>query len=110
MVAITLVVNVVLETIALLILLYIVFSLIKADQKYVKEHIMQHYELMKRDRVFRKSLFILAWSLLFTVASSAWIIYNPLDLAVIGILNSISAVFRIVFFVYLLGAVRATKT
>lgn len=110
MVTLTLLTNVVLESIALLILLYIVFSLIKADQKYVKQHIMQHYELMKRDRVFRKSLFILAISLVFTVAASAWIIYNPLDLTIIGVLRSIAAVFRIIFFVYLIGVVRATKT
>ncbi len=108
MVETALFVNVILESIALIILLYIVFTLLRADQKYVKEHMMKYYELMKRDKVFRKSLFILAVSLMFTVAATAWTIYSAEDRVIIDSLRSIAAAFRILFFVYLLGVVRST--
>jgi hypothetical protein len=108
MITATLLVSIIADSLALLILLYIVFALVKADEKYVKEHMLHYYELLKRDKVFRKSLFILAISLIFTVAATIWTVYSIEDITIINSLRAVSGVFRALFFIYLIGAVRST--
>jgi hypothetical protein len=107
MVATALLANVAADSIALLILVYIVFKLAYSDTHYVKERMLQYYEAMKRDRVFRKSLMILALSMLCALAGALWTIYSSDDHVIIDIFQTVSAVFRILFFIYLLFAIKS---
>ncbi|MBW2967829.1 hypothetical protein KY362_05065 [Candidatus Woesearchaeota archaeon] len=75
----------------------------------VKENLLQSIEMMKRDKVFRKSLVILAISLFCAIVSAIWTIYSSTDRIVIDGFQIASGVFRMAFFIYLIGVVRATS-
>ena len=103
-----LILNIAANIIALLILVYIIFALATADRKYVKANLLLQYEAMRRDKVFRKSLGLLAISLLFTIAATILSIEETPDRQLINGAQFLSGVFRIAFFLYLLAAVKVT--
>ena len=108
MVTTALLINLATDSIALLILIYIVYTLASVDNKYVKENLLKGFELMKRDKVFRKSLVILALSLFCAIIGAVWTIYSPDDRGIITGLLIAGGVFKMGFFIYLIGVVRAT--
>ncbi|MFH1063601.1 MAG: hypothetical protein V1729_00810 [Candidatus Woesearchaeota archaeon] len=108
MASIMLLLNVISDVIAVLILGFIVFELARADAKFVKTRLLRHYEAMKRDRVFRKSLGILAISISFSISAAVMGMIPDFGRQWINGAQFISSTFRIVFFIYLLGVVRAT--
>jgi hypothetical protein len=110
MVATALIIGIVADSVAMLILLYIIFSLIKSEDEDVKQHMLKYYEFMKRDKVFRKSLGILAFSLALAIMAAGWTIYSSGDRGIIDSLLAGSGVFRMLFFLYLLKAVKATSS
>ncbi|HII71789.1 TPA: hypothetical protein HA265_03470 [Candidatus Woesearchaeota archaeon] len=109
MVATAILISIIADSVAMLILLYIIFSLIKAEDKFVKQHMLKYYEVMKRDKIFRNALGILAFSLALAIAAAVWALYRSGDRMTIDILLAGSGVFRMIFFLYLLMAVKATS-
>jgi small-conductance mechanosensitive channel len=108
MVATALIIGIIADSVSMLILFYILFSLLKSDEGNVKEYLLKHYEFMKRDKIFRGSLGILAFSLALAIAAAGWTLYSPDDRAVIDTLLAGSGVFKMVFFLYLLKTVKTT--
>lgn len=97
--------NVLSDVIALIILVYIISKLAFTDQKIVMSRIARHYEIMRRDKIFRKSLFILGFSLLFSLLSTLFTL-TFFNRVVINGLQFLSGMFRIIFFFFLLNAIR----
>jgi hypothetical protein len=97
--------NVISDVVALFILVLIVKKLAFSDKEHIKSQIARHYESMRRDKIFRKSLLILAVSLAFSVASAVMAVFY-LNRNIINTLQFLSALFRILFFLYLLSVIK----
>ena len=108
MVAIPLLLNVYADLAALAILVYIVGVLALADRNYVKASIMLQYEAMKRDKVFRKALVVLAFSITASLGAAIIGLTDSPDRQMINYLQFGSSAFRVIFFLYLLFVVRET--
>ena len=97
--------TVITDGLGLIIICYIAYKLVKADEGFVKENMLLYYEAMKRDKVFRKSLGIMGLAVLFSLTATILRYQEGIEPIIINAVQSGSSVMRLLFFVYLLKAV-----
>ncbi|MBU0461391.1 MAG: hypothetical protein KJ574_02270 [Nanoarchaeota archaeon] len=109
MVAIPLLLNVIADVLALLILIYVTATIAFSQKSYQKEEILLRYESLKRDKVFRKSLIILGFSVFCALIATVLSIAEEPSEQWVNLLQFMSSILRMGFFLYLMLAVSATK-
>ncbi|MBW2972500.1 hypothetical protein KY359_05680 [Candidatus Woesearchaeota archaeon] len=100
--------QIVAEAIGFLILVYILYSLSHAEKGLQKDKLLKEYEMMKRDKVFRSSLILLAISILCVIVANIAALDSNADTLVVRAFRFVGSLFRVWFFVFLLRTVRVT--
>ncbi|MBU2561239.1 MAG: hypothetical protein KKD17_02995 [Nanoarchaeota archaeon] len=101
--------QIVAEAIGFIILVYILYTLSQAERGFEKSRLLENYELMKRDKIFRAALMILAASILCVIVASILALDPDANLSTVRSFRFVGSLFRVWFFIFLLRTVGATK-
>ena len=102
-------IDIITDSLTVLALLYMVFIIMRADQKFVKSQLTLQYERFQRDKVFQKALFILALAFLVHVHGVGVTYFNLSSDYILNWTQAISSLLQVIFVAYVIRIIQISN-